>query len=131
MSDSDGGPSRGTSRGWSFGRRRPYLQELLQGRQRRSLTSKQTNDMESFPTDSNPPTDEDSTPLQTQEAVKYGELMKTSRSKVTNKVNGPPRKRRFRLTEKSLEYFQPFSQVMTTVQLTAQPNLNHTYVVHY
>ena len=43
--------------------------------------------------------------------IKYGELLKTSRSRSDDKIHGPPRRRRFRLTEEALEYFQQFSQV--------------------
>lgn len=43
--------------------------------------------------------------------IKYGELLKTSRSRNNDKIHGPPRRRRFRLTEEALEYFQQFSQV--------------------
>ena len=43
--------------------------------------------------------------------IKYGELLKTSRSRSNDKIHGPPRRRRFRLTEEALEYFQQFSQV--------------------
>lgn len=45
------------------------------------------------------------------DGIKYGELLKTSRSRSDDKIHGPPRRRRFRLTEKALEYFQQFSQV--------------------
>ena len=104
--------SSGRGRGVSFRRRRPYLQELLQGGRRRTLNSKQSNERTSSVST---PTENDPVLLQRQDGgvaeVKHGELLKTSRSKVTDKVHGPPRRRRFRLTEQSLEYFQPFSQV--------------------
>lgn len=102
----------GPGRGASFRRRRPYLQELLQGGRRRTFNSKQSNERSSSVSS---PIENDPVLLQRHDGgvaeVKLGELLKTSRSKVSGKVHGPPRRRRFRLTEKSLEYFQPFSQV--------------------
>lgn len=43
--------------------------------------------------------------------LKAGDLIKTSKSRSNNKIHGPPRKRRFRLSEDALEYFQLFSHV--------------------
>ncbi len=43
--------------------------------------------------------------------LKVGDLIKTSRSRRNNQIHGPPRKRRFRVSEEAIEYLQLFSQV--------------------
>ena len=43
--------------------------------------------------------------------LKVGDLIKTSKSRSNDKIHGPPRKRRFRVTEEAIEYFQQFSHV--------------------
>lgn len=102
--------------------RLPFISELLRTRSRTGRTTGSAKSNVSYLSDLSPsneiqspmsdtgaiPTDAHHLPSGT---IKYGELLKTSRSRTNNRIHGPPRRRRFRLTEEAIEYFQQFSHV--------------------
>lgn len=90
----------------------PYLRELLQGGQKRSRRASSVKRLSLQDTPVASPMIENGPKIGEGKIIKVGELIKTSRSRANNKIHGPPRRRRFRLTEDSIDYFQHFSQVI-------------------